>query len=182
MTARTLLDACVLVPDMPRALLLAAAGQGLLTPLWSVRIFEEWRRAALRRAPETAAGVAALQARLTADWPGACIPPAPQIEARLSLPDAGDIHVLAAAIAGGAAELVTFNVADFPGRTLARDGIVLRHPDGLLVELLATEPAFAGIAEGVLARLVEGSVKAALKRAKLPRLARALTAAPRGAP
>ena len=55
----------------------------------------------------------------------------------LSLPDPDDRHVLAAAIAGGADTLVTLNRADFPTRTLARHGVLLREPDGFLVELLA---------------------------------------------
>ncbi len=52
----------------------------------------------------------------------------------LSLPDADDRHVLAAAIVGGAAVILTFNTKHFPARALAPFGIACREPDGFLCE------------------------------------------------
>ena len=72
--------------------------------------------------------------------------------ARLSLPDGDNQPVLAAAIAGDAEVLMTLNRADFPTRTLARHGIVLRQPDGFLVELLADVRAIGAVAEAVRVR------------------------------
>jgi hypothetical protein len=50
----------------------------------------------------------------------------------VKLPDAGDHHVLAAAIAGHADCIVTSNLADFPSEALAPFGIETIHPDDFL--------------------------------------------------
>lgn len=47
----------------------------------------------------------------------------------LTLPDAGDRHVLAAAIRCNASVIVTFNEKDFPASALAPYGIEAQHPD-----------------------------------------------------
>ena len=52
----------------------------------------------------------------------------------LSLPDADDRHVLAAAIRSGAQTIVTFNLKDFPAATLDAFGVEARHPDDFLVD------------------------------------------------
>lgn len=59
----------------------------------------------------------------------------------LSLPDADDRHVLAAAIHCGAEAIVTFNLSDFPLDTLRGLGIEAIHPDELLVGLIAAAPS-----------------------------------------
>ncbi len=103
----------------------------------------------------------------------------PDLEASLSLPDPDDRHVLAAAIAGGAQALMTRNRGDFPGRVLARHGIVLRDPDGYLCELAEGGLDLAAIAGSVQARAeaVSGrrpALRAMLKRAGLPQLGKRL--------
>jgi len=54
----------------------------------------------------------------------------------LELPDPDDRHVLAAAIQCGADLIVTFNLDDLPGPTLASYGIGPCHPDLFLVDQL----------------------------------------------
>jgi len=105
--------------------------------------------------------------------PAAAVAVPEPLVASLSLPDPDDRHVLAAAIAGGADTLVTLNRADFPGRTLARHGVLLRDPDGFLVELLGAGFDLAPVAEAAR-RGREAGVRAVLKRAGLPRLGKAL--------
>ena len=175
---RLLLDANVLFPPVMREMLLGAAGQGAFTPLWSARILEEWARAS-RRLPEGAEARARAEAvRLRAAWPDAEVSPPPDLEATLSLPDRNDRHVLAAAIAGRADAILTLNRADFPGRTLARHGLHTRDPDGLLLELHA-ERDLGPVAAEVLARAGRPeALRPLLKRAGLPRLAKALEARP----
>ena len=56
----------------------------------------------------------------------------------LTLPDPDDRHVLAAAIQGEAEVIVTYNLADFPSRLLARFNIEVLHPDRFLANLFDT--------------------------------------------
>jgi hypothetical protein len=57
-------------------------------------------------------------------------------EQRLTLPDADDRHVLAAALACVADVIVTFNTADFPAATLRPFSIVAVEPDSFAYQLL----------------------------------------------
>jgi predicted nucleic acid-binding protein len=182
---RVLVDANVLVPTILREIVLGAAASGRFAPLWSARILEEWARATRRLPPGAEALARAGIERLRADWPDAEVPADPDLEARLSLPDPADRHVLAAAIGGGAGVILTRNRSDFPPRTLARHGVVLREPDGFLCDLADDGADIAAIAGAVLQRAeaISGeprSLRAMLKRATLPRLARRL--APREEP
>jgi hypothetical protein len=58
----------------------------------------------------------------------------------LELPDPDDRHVLAAAIRGKAAVIVTYNLKDFLREKLARFDIVAEHPDDFLVSLFDVAP------------------------------------------
>jgi catechol 2,3-dioxygenase-like lactoylglutathione lyase family enzyme len=176
---KVLIDACALVPAASRAMLLAAAAAGAFAPLWSAGILEEWALVSRRRGPEAEAAARAAIAGLRAAWPDAEVAAAPDLEATLALPDPGDRHVLAAAIVGRADVLATRNRGDFPGRTLARHGIVLRDPDGLLVELVRDGLDLGPAAEAARARAEAAAgrplaLRPLLKRAGLPRLGKAL--------
>lgn len=179
---KLLLDTCVLYPTVMREMLVGAATQGAFTPLWSARILEEWSRAALKLGPEGAAQARAEVALLKASWPQAVVPPAPGVEARLWLPDAADVHVLAAAITGHADAIVTVNNKDFPRHTLAEEGLERIGPDQLLYDLWLKDPAgMEALGAKVLAeanRLSGGAweIRPLLKKARLPRLAKALAA------
>ena len=178
---RVLLDACVLFPTVMREMLIGTAEAGGFAPVWSARILEEWARAT-RRLPEGAEAVARLEIALLREaWPAAEVAVDPDLVERLSLPDPDDRHVLAAAIAGDAAVLLTLNRTDFPTRTLARHGILLREPDGFLTELAGEGVDLAAVASVVRARAERASgrpqpVRALLKRTGLPRLGKALGA------
>lgn len=177
---RVLLDACVLYPTVLREILLEAAAAGLFVPLWSPRILDEWCHAAARLGSEGAAVAQGEVALLRAGWPAAEVVPEPGLEAGLDLPDPADCHVLAAAITGGAALIVTLNLRDFPRRALAHHGIAAQSPDEFLMALWlqAPEAVTAAVAK-VQARTeaVSGRaqpLRALLKRARLPRLGKAL--------
>lgn len=176
---RVFLDACVLYPPLVRALVLGVAEAGLFAPLWSARVLDEWRIAVASKGGLAAEGEAiAAQAAMEAAFPDARVEP-PDGGAPARLPDPADAHVLAAAVAGGAEVLLTFNLRDFPRRALAGQGLEARHPDGFLWELLSAHPDRAGPAiEAVLARagIAQGRARPALKRAGLPRLGKAWTA------
>jgi predicted nucleic acid-binding protein len=175
---RAVLDACVLYPTLLREILLGAASAGLIVPLWSDRILEEWRLAVRRHHPEQdgAAEIGLVVQR----FPDATVAVREEVVAGLSLPDADDRHVLASALEGGAQLVITLNLRDFPGRTLVRHGVGARSPDSLLWELHATRPAEVGaVVTRALADLRDATGetradRALLKRAGLPRLGKAL--------
>jgi predicted nucleic acid-binding protein len=176
------LDACVLFSTVMREVLLAVAAQGLFLPLWSDRIMGEWQRAAARFGPQAEAEALAAIARAQNGFPMARIKPQPGLEARLHLPDDNDIHVLATAIAGHADAIVTLNAKDFPRGTLQAEGLDRRDPDGVLWELWSYHPEQVEAAlervRATASRLSgeEKALKPLLKRAKLTRLAKAISA------
>ncbi|UWQ80663.1 PIN domain-containing protein [Leisingera sp. S132] len=178
---KLLLDTCVLYPTVMREMLLGAARLGHFTPLWSARILGEWERAAVKLGPAGAAQAKAEIALIRAGWPKAEIAPAPGIESRLWLPDSADTHVLAAAIAGHADAIVTVNNKDFPRHTLAEEGLERLGPDELLYGIwLQDNAGMEALGAEVLAeanRLSGGSweIRPLLKKARLPRLAKALS-------
>ncbi|WP_095590841.1 RSP_2648 family PIN domain-containing protein [Actibacterium ureilyticum] len=177
---KVLLDACVLYPTVLREILTGVAAQGLYTPLWSDRILEEWARAARKIGPTGEAQARAEIALLRANWPAAVVPPKPGLEDRLWLPDPADIHVLAAAIAGSADLILTFNATDFPRKTLQDEGLDRAAPDALLMEFWqATPDPVETVVRDVhaTAQRMSGEtmpLRALLKRARLPRLGKAL--------
>lgn len=179
---RILIDACVLYPTVMREVLIGAAAQGLFEPLWSARILEEWARAAARLGDgfeDVARGEIAL---LRARWPKAEIVYSDDVEASLHLPDLDDRHVLAAAIAGGADNLLTMNLKDFPTRVVSAHGVVRRDPDSLLREMFDENPDIVRkVAENVrqVAEQLSGTpqdMRKLMKKARLPRLGKALVA------
>ncbi len=180
MAERILIDTCVLYPTVMRAMVLGAAQAGAFQPLWSSRILEEWARAAVKLGPLGETQARAEIALLRAAWPLAEVPPAPGLERRLYLPDENDIHVLAAAISGNADRLMTLNAKDFPRATLAEEGISRSDPDGFLHGLWGAEPdMMEAVGARVLAdaRRLSGQdwdMRRLLKKARLPRLAKAL--------
>lgn len=176
---KAVLDACVLYPPVLREIFLGLAEAGLFTPLWSDRILEEWLRATtkLGLTATTATEIALVKAR----FPRAMLRAAPHLETRLHLPDANDLHVLAVAIMGSADCIVTFNARDFPRHVLAAEGVDRRDPDGFLWEIYShhPEPVGAVIAQvHAKSERMAGqpvSLRALLKRAQCPRLAKAVT-------
>jgi predicted nucleic acid-binding protein len=174
---RAVLDACVLYPPVLREILLGVAD--LYTPLWSDRILEEWVRATEKLGQKAATRTEA--ALVAARFPRSMLRPAPQIEARLILPDANDLHVLAVAITGSADCIVTFNARDFPRHILAAEGLERRDPDGFLWEMFSHHPDHVGAVISAVHAKSEAmagqaiSLRALLKRAQCPRLAKAVT-------
>lgn len=175
-----LLDTCVLYPTVMRAVLLGVARAGLYTPLWSARIVEEWRRTGLKDGGPDLAAVEGEIARTRAAWPDAEVTWPPSLESRLWLPDPADVHVLAAAVAGYADGIVTLNARDFPRHILAEEGLTRADPDALLTGFWEADPApVEQVCAEVLseARRLSGEdwqMRALLKKARLPRLGKAL--------
>lgn len=177
---KVLLDTCVLYPTVMRAVLLGAAAEGMFQPLWSARILEEWARAARKLGPGGEVQARGEIAMVQAAWPRAEVTFPPSLEARLWLPDRDDVHVLAAAVAGHADIVLTVNAKDFPRNILAEEGLSRADPDAFLLGLReATPQPVLRAATQVLeeARRLSGEpweMRALLKKARLPRLGKAL--------
>ena len=177
---KAVLDACVIFPTVLREVLIGVAAKGLYQPLWSDRILREWVLALRKFGPEAQAEAEAQAVLMKAGFPRAMVREQPTIESRVLLPDLNDHHVLAVAIAGHADCIVTFNARDFPRHVLAEEGIERRDPDSLLWELWSHHPGEVGAVVREVhatAERLAGAVlplKALLKRAQLPKLAKAM--------
>lgn len=178
---KVLIDANVLYPTVMREIVLGIAAEGLFQPLWSARILEEWARATRKLGPDAEPQARAEIALLRDQWPRAEVAAAPDIEARLQLPDPDDLHVLAVAIASGAEIILTLNAVDFPTRVLAAEGIARKSPDELLQRMAESDrDPVARVVTRVHAEAERLSgqtlpLRALLKKARLPRLGKALT-------
>ncbi|MBO9444766.1 PIN domain-containing protein [Ruegeria sp. R14_0] len=179
---KAVLDTCVIYPTVMREMLLGTAKLGHFTPVWSARILEEWARAARKLGPAGEAQARAEIALAQANWPKAQHPAAENLEQRLWLPDSADIHVLATAVASSADMIVTVNAKDFPKNILAEEGLDRRDPDSLLHGFWQSDPeGMSDTANRVLteANRLSGdhwTLRALMKKARLPRLGKALSA------
>ena len=140
-TVVAFLDASVLYPALLRNMLMHFAVNDLYQPRWSARVHEEWMTALLRNRPDiTRAQIERTRRLMEAEIDDAVVEGYEHLIASLTLPDADDRHVLAAAIHCGAMVLVTANLRDFPTPILTSFGLVAEHPDAFLLRLLNADP------------------------------------------
>lgn len=135
---RALLDTNVLYPALLRDLLIRLAQGGVFRALWSDEILAELQAAL--RANNVGVDLQRLDQLMRAALPDAVVIGYVARVDELIMPDAGDRHVLAAAIVGQAAVIVTLNVRDFPEAALAPFGIEVQHPDTFLEHAYSLEP------------------------------------------
>jgi hypothetical protein len=130
-----LLDACVLFPVAVCDSLISVAATGLYAPKWSQRIEDEWMRSLERKFGQPPGSYAVRRDAMPDAAPDGEVPEQAwsRIAPCLQLPDPGDVHVLAAAVAGHADCIVTANLKDFPEDALAPFGIQVIHPDEFLI-------------------------------------------------
>jgi len=179
---RVMIDACVLYPTVMREVLLGCAKAGLFAPRWSPRILEEWARAATKLGPENEIWARGEIAALRASFPQGEVQYDAGLEQRYWLPDPSDIHVLTAAVAGSCDGILTMNAKDFPRNVLGDEALLRWDPDGFALILLAEAPdQVRGVARRVLDeanRLSEDpwTMRALMKKARMPRFGKALEA------
>ena len=178
---RVLIDACVLYPTVMREVVLGVAACGLFDPRWSPRILEEWARAARKIGPQGETIARGEIAAINARFPNAEVRIPQGIESRLWLPDANDVHVLAAAIGCSAGAIMTMNAKDFPRDVLAEEGLLRVDPDGFMIDLYDAQPEMVqAVGDAVLAeaRRLSGEnweMRKLMRKARLPRLGKRLT-------
>ena len=133
-----LLDACVLYSFSLRDILIRLAITGLYIPKWTDKIHEEWSRALLKNNTNISVEKnERVKFLMNQAMPDACIEETlfSGLIPILSIPDPNDRHVLAAAIIGKCNYILTFNLKDFPNRSLEKYGIYAISPDHFLYEI-----------------------------------------------
>tara|TARA_A100001391_G_scaffold65878_5_gene41515 strand:+ start:11870 stop:12448 length:579 start_codon:yes stop_codon:yes gene_type:complete len=134
-------DACVLYPFHLRNVLIQCAYDGLVEARWTDDIHAEWMRNLAANSPDTPISrLEATRNRMKAVLPDADVANYQALIPSLSLPDPDDRHVLAAAIAGKASIIVTWNLKDFPATALDPHGVGCVSPDDFLTGLHSTLP------------------------------------------
>ncbi|MEU4599549.1 PIN domain-containing protein [Nocardia sp. NPDC023988] len=145
------LDACVLVPIVKSDLLLTLAHRHAFCPLWSDLILDEISRAVVKVNPRmTEERIARRVDGMNAAFEDACVKGWEPLEHCVTgLPDSCDRHVVAAAVRGNAAAIITDNVRHFPDEALERWGIHAIASDDFLLDVLDLNPSV------VLSSLIE---------------------------
>jgi hypothetical protein len=150
-------DACVLYSITMADLLTSLGEAGIYRPRWTNEIHEEWIRNVIENRGTGGivtrekleirrdAMIEAIGNSLVEGYEG-LIP-------SLTLPDADDRHVLAAAIKAGADLIVTINLKDFPRQALAAWNLTAKHQDEFTAELLrANREAVVAVIKEMRAR------------------------------
>ncbi len=131
------LDASVLYPALLRNMLMYFAVADLYHARWSAQVHDEWMSALLRNRPDMPRAQLERTRRLMeAQLDDALVIGYEHRIDSITLPDADDRHVLAAAIHAEAHSIVTANLRDFPGIALAPFQLVAEHPDAFLLRLV----------------------------------------------
>jgi predicted nucleic acid-binding protein len=142
-----ILDANVLYPQLLRDTLLSLAVERLYHARWSATIHDEWTRNLVKERPDMASKLPAVVALMNASVPDCLVTHYEKLADSIELPDPDDRHVVAAAIAGHADAIVTFNTKDFPQAVLQPYGIEVQHPDEFVMNQLQLHkiPALSAI-------------------------------------
>jgi predicted nucleic acid-binding protein len=149
------LDACVLFRNGVRDFLLWLAEAGAFSPAWSNNIHDEWMRNRHNKFGDPSETLVHARTEMEKAFPGANFDPDPTTLKSLLLPDEGDIHVVATAVAAEADTIITYNGPHFPSHILAPLGLRTERPDAFCARLFGK--AQIEITEGV--RLHRASMK-----------------------
>lgn len=140
-----LLDACVLYPLAMTDALMSLATAGFFAAKWTTRIEGEWMRSLETQRPELVGKLHTRRDSMRDAIPDWEVPEIAwsAIAGNITLPDANDVHVLAAAVAGHADCIVTSNLKDFPSSTLMNFGIEAIDPDTFIINQWDLDPVNA---------------------------------------
>lgn len=167
---RVFIDTNVLFPYSVMDLMLALTEDGVHEFIWSDQLLDEWERVIVSRQRRTARSAARITAGIREYFAEGRVPVQAYAELVDDMPsrDADDRHHIAAAVAGRADTILTWNARDFPADRIAALGPRVSDPDTYLLETLAETP------DEVIAAVVR---IAAERRQPLPDLVRVLAKA-----
>jgi len=177
-----LTDACVLYSRVLRDYLLYAAEYLIIAVAWSQTILDEVTSHLMDNIPGfDEQSAARLVAAMTKTFPYARRDPGPadyQRLADMTLPDEGDRHVLAAALAAQADIVCTANLVLFPPSITCKFQLSVMSPDQLICHLVEKHPETMVLVHQTsvanLAAATDESTIEALRRAGAPAAARAM--------
>lgn len=141
------LDACILMSGLLRPLLLNLAHAGLLVPLWTDKIGQEWQRNAARLWPIEPELLKKEWQLMQEQFPHSNMGDVTEFEVDLRHTDRKDKHVAATGIAGVSMQVaqpisvLTWNLKDFSRSELRKQQLGLIDPDRLLSQWWATQPS-----------------------------------------
>lgn len=125
-----LFDACVLYQAPARDLVIELGLADLYRAKWTNRIHDEWIGSLMHKRPDISKERLEKTRHLINGSLDDCLVEGYESLAKtLTLPDADDCHVLAAAIKAQAQIIVTHNIKDFPEDYLDSFGIEAQSPD-----------------------------------------------------
>ena len=149
-------DSCVLYPAPLRDLLMHLALTDLFQAKWTDTIHQEWMKNVLSNRPDlTLSQLQRTRDLMNLHIRDCIVTGHEELIPTLSLPDANDHHVLAAAICASASVIVTYNLRDFPSKLISAYGIEAWHPDDFI-------SYFINIAPGVVCTAIQ-KLRATLK-------------------
>ena len=134
-------DASVLHPGSLRDLLIRLGRSGLYQAKWTEQILDEALAAIVRDQPELAQTLDRTRELLRKAIPDATVTGYEDLIPSLELPDPGDRHVLAAAIACNAQVIVTSNLRRYSEPELDKYHIEAQRPDEFIVNVIELAPA-----------------------------------------
>lgn len=135
-----LYDANLLYPFHLRNLFVQLGVNHLVAPRWTDAIHEEWIGNLVADGRATRERLLGTRDIMNRVLPEADVRGYEHRITGLTLPDAGDRHILAAAIEARAELILTFNLKHFPSEILKPFGLTARDPDAFLCDLHAADP------------------------------------------
>lgn len=130
----------MLYPSLLRNLLMRLATADLCTLYWSDEVQMEWQRNVAGKVGASPSALRRTQTLMEEALPAARVSDYEHRIAALHLPDLDDRHVLAATLEAGAAQILTFNLRDFPSDLLTSLQVEAVHPDQWLCGLCREFP------------------------------------------
>jgi predicted nucleic acid-binding protein len=135
-------DTNVLFPFSVMDLMLALTEDGVHEVLWSDALLDEWERVIVRQQRRSAESAASITAVIREFFADSQVPASSFAHMVDDMPsqDPDDRRHIAAAVAGNAEMIVTWNRSDFPATPLSALGLRVVDPDEYLQELLNEVP------------------------------------------